>query len=150
MISRHPMISRQPPLHLVPAHSDMLELPRGHWIAVAMHGHGRTPDVPGKNKMDTTSLAALSSVLIIIGHYNSFKDFSKVFPEDLPGLPPTRQVEFQIDLVAGAAPVTRAPYRLASPELQELSTQLIDDLFDQLQGSRVYSKIDLRSGYRQL
>ncbi|GKB24810.1 putative reverse transcriptase domain-containing protein [Tanacetum coccineum] len=44
--------------------------------------------------------------------------------EDLPGLPPTRQVEFQIDLVPGAAPVARAPYRLAPTELQELSTQL--------------------------
>ncbi|GJY07301.1 reverse transcriptase domain-containing protein [Tanacetum coccineum] len=51
-------------------------------------------------------------------------DFPKVFPEDLPGLPPTRQVEFQIDLVLGAAPVARAPYRLAPSELQELSTQL--------------------------
>ncbi|GJT74632.1 putative nucleotidyltransferase, ribonuclease H [Tanacetum coccineum] len=124
------------------------------------------------------------------------------FPEDLPGLPPTRQVEFQIDLVPGAAPVARAPYRLAPSEMEELSTQLqelsdkgfirpssspwgapvlfvkkkdgsfrmcidyrelnkltvknryplprIDDLFDQLQGSSVYSKIDLRSGYHQL
>ncbi|GJZ95400.1 putative reverse transcriptase domain-containing protein [Tanacetum coccineum] len=43
-----------------------------------------------------------------------------VFPEDLPGLPPTRQVEFQIDLVPGAAPVARAPYRLAPSELKEL------------------------------
>ncbi|GKF26970.1 hypothetical protein Tco_0082864, partial [Tanacetum coccineum] len=50
------------------------------------------------------------------------RDFSEVFPEDLPGLPPTRQVEFQINLVPGAAPVARAPYRLAPTELQELST----------------------------
>ncbi|GJS84481.1 putative reverse transcriptase domain-containing protein [Tanacetum coccineum] len=130
------------------------------------------------------------------------RDFPEVFPEDLPGLPPTRQVEFQIDLVPGAAPVARAPYRLAPSEMEELSTQLqelsdkgfirpssspwgapvlfvkkkdgsfrmcidyrelnkltvknryplprIDDLFDQLQGSSVYSKIDLRSGYHQL
>ncbi|GJU10841.1 retrotransposon protein, putative, ty3-gypsy subclass [Tanacetum coccineum] len=129
------------------------------------------------------------------------REFPEVFPEELPGLPPTRQVEFQIDLVPGAAPVARAPYRLAPAEMQELSTQLqelsdrgfirpshhlgstsfvctrrrwfffgcgidyvndkltvknryplprIDDLFDQLQGSRVYSKIDLRSGYHQL
>ncbi|GJT05045.1 putative reverse transcriptase domain-containing protein [Tanacetum coccineum] len=52
------------------------------------------------------------------------RDFLEVFPEDLPGLPPMRQVEFQIDLVPGAAPVARAPYRLAPSELQELSTQL--------------------------
>ncbi|GJZ81018.1 putative reverse transcriptase domain-containing protein [Tanacetum coccineum] len=49
---------------------------------------------------------------------------SNVLPEDLTGLPPSRQVEFQIDLVLGAAPVTRTPYRLAPMKLQELSTQL--------------------------
>ncbi|GKD38659.1 putative reverse transcriptase domain-containing protein [Tanacetum coccineum] len=130
------------------------------------------------------------------------REFPKVFPKDLPGLPPIRQVEFQIDLISGAAPVARAPYRLAPSKMQELSDQLqeladkgfirpstspwgapilfvkkkdrsfrmcidyrvlnkltvknryplprIDDLFDQLQGSSVYSKIDLRSGYHQL
>nr|GEW45928.1 putative reverse transcriptase domain-containing protein [Tanacetum cinerariifolium] len=130
------------------------------------------------------------------------RDFPKVFPEDLPGLPSTRQVVFQIDLIPGAAPVARAPYRLAPSEMKELSKQLkelsdkgfirpssspwgapvlfvkkrdgsfrmcvdyrelnkltvknrypllrIDDLFDQLQGSSVYSKIELRSGYHQL
>ncbi|GJZ34709.1 putative reverse transcriptase domain-containing protein [Tanacetum coccineum] len=130
------------------------------------------------------------------------QDFPEVFPKDLPGLPPTRKVEFQIDLVPSAAPVARAPYRLAPSELQELSTQLqelsvkgfirpssspwgapvlfvkkkdgsfrmcidyrelnkltvknryplprIDELFDQFQGSRVYFKINLRSGYHQL
>ncbi|GJV09465.1 putative reverse transcriptase domain-containing protein [Tanacetum coccineum] len=52
------------------------------------------------------------------------KNFPKVFPEDLPGLPPTRQVEFQIDLVPGAAPVAQAPYRLAPSEMKELSKQL--------------------------
>ncbi|GJU59861.1 putative reverse transcriptase domain-containing protein [Tanacetum coccineum] len=46
------------------------------------------------------------------------------FPEDLPGLPPTRQVKFQIDLIPGAAPVERAPYRLALSEMKELSDQL--------------------------
>nr|GEX76117.1 hypothetical protein [Tanacetum cinerariifolium] len=48
------------------------------------------------------------------------RDFSEFFPEDLPGLPPTRQVEFQIDLVPGAAPESQAPYRLALLELQKL------------------------------
>ncbi|GJQ96587.1 putative reverse transcriptase domain-containing protein [Tanacetum coccineum] len=130
------------------------------------------------------------------------RDFPEVFPDELPGLPPPRQVEFRIDLIPGAAPVARAPYRLAPSEMKELSKQLqellekgfirpssspwgapvlfvkkkdgsfrmcidyrelnkltiknryplprIDDLFDQLQGSSVYSKIDLRSGYHQL
>ncbi|GJW33667.1 putative reverse transcriptase domain-containing protein [Tanacetum coccineum] len=92
-------------------------------------------------------------------------DFPEVFPEELPGLPPSRQVEFQIDLVHGAAPIARAPYRLAPSEMKELSVQLqellekgfihqssspIDDLSDQLQGFSMYSKIDLRSGYHQL
>ena len=49
---------------------------------------------------------------------------AREFPEDLPGLPPNRQIEFQIDLIPGAAPVARAPYRLASSEMQELSNQL--------------------------
>ncbi|GJX48634.1 reverse transcriptase domain-containing protein [Tanacetum coccineum] len=52
------------------------------------------------------------------------REFPKVFPEDLPGLPPVVQVEFQIDLIPGAAPVARAPYRLAPLEMQELSDQL--------------------------
>nr|GFB45051.1 putative reverse transcriptase domain-containing protein [Tanacetum cinerariifolium] len=117
--------------------------------------------------------------------------------EDLSGLPPTRPVEFQVDLIPGASPVARAPYRLAPSEMKEFSEQLqelsdngfirpssspwgasilfvkkkdrsfkmcvdyrelnklrvrnrypvprIDDLFDQLQGSIIYSKIELGS-----
>ncbi|GJW02944.1 putative reverse transcriptase domain-containing protein [Tanacetum coccineum] len=52
------------------------------------------------------------------------QNFPKVFPEDLSGLPPTRQLEFQIDLIHGAAPVARAPYRLAPSKMKELSDQL--------------------------
>nr|GEU85403.1 putative reverse transcriptase domain-containing protein [Tanacetum cinerariifolium] len=130
------------------------------------------------------------------------QDFPEVFPKDLSGLPPTRQVEFQIDLIPGATPVARAAYRLALSEMKELLDQVkelsdkgfirpssspwgasilfvkkkdclfqmcidyqelnkltvknhyplprINDLFNQLQGSSVYSKIDLRSSYHQL
>ncbi|GJZ89544.1 putative reverse transcriptase domain-containing protein [Tanacetum coccineum] len=52
------------------------------------------------------------------------QEFPEVFPEDLPGIPPTRQVEFRIDLVPGATPVARAPYRLAPSEMKELAEQL--------------------------
>ncbi|KAG8472937.1 hypothetical protein CXB51_034843 [Gossypium anomalum] len=129
-------------------------------------------------------------------------EYSDVFPEELPGLPPVREVKFGIELVPGTTPILIAPYRMAPTELKELKTQLqeltdrgfarpsfspwgapvlfvkkkdgtmrmcidyrqlnkvtiknkyplprIDDLFDQLKGASVFSKIDLRSGYYQL
>ncbi|GJT98647.1 putative reverse transcriptase domain-containing protein [Tanacetum coccineum] len=91
------------------------------------------------------------------------RDFPEVFPDDLPGLPPPRQVEFKIELVPGAAPVARAPYRLAPSEMKELANQL-QELSEKgfirpssspwgvpvLFGSSVYSKINLRTGYHQL
>ncbi|GJU03363.1 putative reverse transcriptase domain-containing protein [Tanacetum coccineum] len=52
------------------------------------------------------------------------RNFPEVFLEEFPGLPPTLQVEFQIDLIPGAAPAARAPYRLALSEMKELSYQL--------------------------
>nr|GFC09764.1 putative reverse transcriptase domain-containing protein [Tanacetum cinerariifolium]GFC09771.1 putative reverse transcriptase domain-containing protein [Tanacetum cinerariifolium] len=105
------------------------------------------------------------------------RDFPKVFSEDLLGIPPARQVEFQIDLVPGAAPVARAPYRLAPSKMKELAEQLqelSDKGFIRLSSSlwgapvlfvkkkdrsfgmcidyrsSVYSIIELRSGYHQL
>ncbi|GJZ60963.1 putative reverse transcriptase domain-containing protein [Tanacetum coccineum] len=129
-------------------------------------------------------------------------EFQDVFPEELPGIPPIRDVEFNIELIPGAEPISKAPYRMAPIELKELKDQLqellergfirpsvspwgapvlfvkkkdgsmrlcidyrelnkitirnryplprIDDLFDQLQGAKHFSKIDLRSGYHQL
>ncbi|GKB68271.1 hypothetical protein Tco_0929683, partial [Tanacetum coccineum] len=56
-------------------------------------------------------------------------DFPEVFPEDFPGIPPTHQVEFQIDLIPGAAPVARAPYRLPLSEMKEFS-DLLRELSD--------------------
>ncbi|GJX78752.1 hypothetical protein Tco_0326901 [Tanacetum coccineum] len=59
-----------------------------------------------------------------LGDVPVVQEFPKVFPEDLPGIPPTRQVEFRINLVPGATPVARAPYRLAPSEMKELAEQL--------------------------
>ncbi|GKB30455.1 putative reverse transcriptase domain-containing protein [Tanacetum coccineum] len=93
------------------------------------------------------------------------QDFLEVFPEDLPGIPPTCQVEFQIDLIPGAAPSSPwgAPvlfvkkkdgsFRMCIDyrELNKLTVKNryplpgYDDLFDQIQGSSIYSKIDLRT-----
>ncbi|GJT30495.1 putative reverse transcriptase domain-containing protein [Tanacetum coccineum] len=94
------------------------------------------------------------------------REFSKVFPEDLHGLPPVRQVEFQIELIPGAtpgAPVLFVKKKDGSfrmcidyQELNKLTIKnryplpRIDDLIDQLQGSSTYSKSNLRSGYHQL
>ncbi|GJY90992.1 putative reverse transcriptase domain-containing protein [Tanacetum coccineum] len=86
-----------------------------------IHGDGRfsifLAHVTAKEIEDKSEKKRLENVPIV-------QDFPEVFPEDLPGLPPTRQVEFQIDLVPGAAPVARAPYRLAPSEMKELSEQL--------------------------
>ncbi|KAL4025986.1 hypothetical protein IC575_014392 [Cucumis melo] len=130
------------------------------------------------------------------------RDYPDVFLEELPGLPPYREIEFAIELEPGTVPISRALYRMALAELKELKVQLqelldkgfirpsvspwgapvlfvkkkdgsmrlcidyrelnkvtvknkyplpmIDDLFDQLQGATVFSKIDLRSEYHQL
>jgi hypothetical protein len=129
-------------------------------------------------------------------------EYPDVFPEELPGMPPDREIEFVIELAPGTAPIYRKPFRMASTELVELKKQIkellekgyvqpssspwgspvlfakkkdgtlrlcidyralnmvtiknkyplprINDLFDQLAEAKVFSKIDLRSGYQQL
>jgi hypothetical protein len=129
-------------------------------------------------------------------------EYPNVFPDDLPGMPPDRDIEFIIELQPGTAPISKRPYRMPPNELAELKIQLqdlldkgyirpsaspwgcpalfvkkkdnslrlcvnyhplnavtiknkyplprIDILFDQLAGAKVFSKIDLRSGYHQI
>eukprot|EP00253_Pinus_taeda_P017798 PITA_17798 len=138
----------------------------------------------------------------MLGNIPVVQEFVDVFPEEVPGLPPKRDVDFTIELILGAAPVSRVPYRMSVPELTELKMQLqelldknyirpsvspwgapvlfvrkkdgtfrmcidyrqlnklviknkyplprIDELFDQVKGATIFSKIDLRSGYHQI
>eukprot|EP00253_Pinus_taeda_P016436 PITA_16436 len=137
-----------------------------------------------------------------LGQYPVLAEFPDVFPKELPGLPPVRELDLTIELKPGTQPISKTPYRIIALELQELQIQLkelldirhirpsispwgapvifvkkkdgslrlcidyrdlnratvknqylmprIDDLFDQMKGATVFSKIDLRSGYHQL
>jgi hypothetical protein len=129
-------------------------------------------------------------------------EFPDVFPKDLPGMPPDRDIEFSIELIPGTAPISKRPYTMDVKDLAELKKQIeellskgficptsspwgaptlfvdkkdgsrrlcidyrslneitiknkyplpqIEDLFDQMSGAKVFSKIDLGSGYHQL
>ncbi|GKB47733.1 putative reverse transcriptase domain-containing protein [Tanacetum coccineum] len=85
-------------------------------------GHGSFDVIVGmdwlsKNKAVIVDEPRISDIPVV-------REFTEVFPEDLLGLPPQRQVELCIDLVPGATPVAKSPYRLAPSEMQELSRQL--------------------------
>jgi hypothetical protein len=134
--------------------------------------------------------------------HSILREYRDVFPEEVPCLPPRRDIDFLIELAPGAVPMSRTPYRMSRPELVELKLQLkemmdkgyihpsvspwgapvlfvknkdgtlrlcidyrqlnkvtiknkyplprIDDLFDQLGGASIFSKIDLRSRYHQV
>nr|GEZ16563.1 putative reverse transcriptase domain-containing protein [Tanacetum cinerariifolium] len=84
-----------------------------------------------KNWTSPTTPTEVHQFLGLVGYYRRFiegipvvKEFPYIFLEDLPGLPPVRQVEFQIDLIPGATLVARTPYRLAPSEMHDLSNQL--------------------------
>ncbi|GJY37537.1 hypothetical protein Tco_0422915, partial [Tanacetum coccineum] len=140
--------------------------------------NGEILEVQGERpEKDLGSLACIKADEKKLDDIRIVRDFPEVFPDDLLGLPHVREVEFRIDLIPGASPVVRSPYR-HSPwgapvlfgkkkdgsmrmcidyrELNKLTIKnryplpRINDLFDQLQGAYYLSKIDLRSGYHQL
>jgi hypothetical protein len=147
------------------------------------------------SKPNQTKAIALQDIRVV-------QDYPDVFPEELPGMPPNRDIEFLIELLPGTPPTSKSPYRMPVNELVELKKQIvelqakgfirpssspwgapvlfvekkdgtqrmcvdyrslnevaiknkyplprIEDLFDQMNGASVFSKIDLRSGYHQL
>jgi len=181
------------------AHGVVLDT-QAHAVHINSRAHGSTVLPLTKYKAHNTTInklegKSLEEIPVVC-------DYSDVFPEDLPGLPPDRDVEFVIELQPGTAPISRRPYRMPPNELAELKVQLqdllnkgfirpssspwgcpalfvkkkdqslrlcvdyrplnavtiknkyplprIDILFDQLAGAKVFSKIDLRSGYHQI
>ncbi|GKC27155.1 putative reverse transcriptase domain-containing protein [Tanacetum coccineum] len=82
---------------------------KGHHVFLAHVTTKETEDKSGEKRLEDVP---------------TVRNFLEVFPKELSGLPPTRQVEFKIDLMPGAAPIARAPYRLAPSEMKELSEQL--------------------------
>jgi hypothetical protein len=147
------------------------------------------------SKLNQTKAIALEDIRVV-------QDYPDVFPEELLGIPPDRDIEFLIELLPGTPPISKRPYRMPINELVELKKQIaelqakgfvrptsspwgapmlfvekkdgtqrmcidyrslnevtiknkyplprIEDLFDQMNGASVFSKIDLRSGYHQL
>jgi hypothetical protein len=169
--------------------SVLLNSPQGErieYVGTPSTNYGTVNSVEGK---------ALEDIRVV----NEFPD---VFPEDLPGMPPDRDIEFSIELIPGIAPISKRPYRMDVKDLAELKKQIeellskgfirpssspwgaptlfvnkkdgsrrlcidyqslnevtikdkyplpqIEDLFDQMRGAKVFSKIDLISGYHQL
>ncbi|GKD45100.1 putative reverse transcriptase domain-containing protein [Tanacetum coccineum] len=87
-------------------------------IGEILEVHGERPE------KDPGSLACIKADENKIDDIRVVRDFLEVFPDDLSGLPPVREIEFRIDLIPGASPVVKSPYRLAPSEMLELSNQL--------------------------
>ncbi|GKC61183.1 putative reverse transcriptase domain-containing protein [Tanacetum coccineum] len=87
--------------------------------------NGEILEVQGERpEKDLGSLACIKADEKKLDDIRIVRDFPEVFPDDLLGLPHVREVEFRIDLIPGASPVVRSPYRLAPSEMLELSNQL--------------------------
>ncbi|KAL9259867.1 Retrovirus-related Pol polyprotein from transposon 17.6-like protein [Drosera capensis] len=155
-----------------------LQNPKGG--RVHFHGEGSRPDLQIVSTMTISKLLKkgcqgfLCSLESMVQHELSVddipvaRDYHDVFSDELPGLPPTHELDFSIELVPRAAPISKTPYRMAPKkdgsmrlcidyrELNKITIKnryllpCIDDLFDQLQRASVCPKIDLRSGYHQL
>ncbi|GJW61351.1 putative reverse transcriptase domain-containing protein [Tanacetum coccineum] len=146
-----------------------IPLPNGKVLRVV----GERPEEKMRHVMSAKAKEQKQEEIVVV------RDYPEVFPDDLSGLPPNREIEFRIKLVSGAIPVDKGFIRPSSSpwgapvlfvkkkdgsfrmcidyrELNKLTIKnryplpRIDDLFDQLQGSQYFSKIDLRSGYHQL
>ncbi|GJS44057.1 putative reverse transcriptase domain-containing protein [Tanacetum coccineum] len=101
---------------LIVCDEKVVRIPYGNKVLI-IRGDNCDNGITSKKAEDKSEEKRLEDVPIV-------REFPEVFPEDLPGLPPAQQVEFQIDLVHSAPPVARAPYRLALAKMQALSTQL--------------------------
>jgi hypothetical protein len=170
----------------------MLTSPQGERIQVSID---KSTDEKGKTMINHLEEKPLENITIVC-------EYPDVFPEELPGMPPDRDIEFSIELLPGTAPISKRPYRMDVKDLVELKKQIeellekgfirpssspwgapvlfvnkkdgsrrmcvdyrslnevtiknkyplprIEDLFDQMKGAKIFSKIDLRLGYHQL
>nr|GEX50421.1 putative reverse transcriptase domain-containing protein [Tanacetum cinerariifolium] len=87
--------------------------------------NGEILEIHGERlEKDPKSLSCIKADEVRLDDIRTIRDFPKVFPDDLIGLPLVHEIKFRIDLIPGALPVVKSPYRLAPSEMQELSSQL--------------------------